>query len=123
MARVARVIEEVNPRLGGAMKDLGGVHPRGRDLPWEVEVNGKRLTSRHIVIATGARPPGTRTAGAGRGFPPHLRHPLAVTARAPCHLLVLEEAPSAASWPRAWPCLASPVTLAGARPSAAAPGR
>ncbi|WAG08588.1 FAD-dependent oxidoreductase [Aeromonas jandaei] len=60
MERVARVIKEVEPhdsieRYQGLGVDC--IDGEARLVsPWEVEVNGQRLASRHIVIATGARP-------------------------------------------------------------------
>ncbi|WP_440145402.1 FAD-dependent oxidoreductase [Aeromonas veronii] len=60
MERVAEVIKEVEPHdsieryQGLGVKCIEG---EARLVsPWEVEVNGQRLASRHIVIATGARP-------------------------------------------------------------------
>lgn len=60
MERVARVIKEVEPHDSVARyQGLGVECIQGEAQlvsPWEVEVNGQRLASRHIVIATGARP-------------------------------------------------------------------
>ncbi|MFM5581214.1 FAD-dependent oxidoreductase [Aeromonas veronii] len=60
MARVAEVIKEVEPHDSiERYQGLGVECIEGEARlvsPWEVEVNGKRLASRHIVIATGARP-------------------------------------------------------------------
>ncbi|MGY3895282.1 FAD-dependent oxidoreductase [Aeromonas enterica] len=60
MARVAQVIKEVEPH-DSAMRYQGlGVECIAGEAklvsPWELEVNGRRLASRHIVLATGARP-------------------------------------------------------------------
>ena len=60
MERVQRVIEQVEPhdsveRFTGLGVDV--IQGEARILsPYQVEVNGKRLTTRNIVIATGARP-------------------------------------------------------------------
>ncbi|MCX9106674.1 FAD-dependent oxidoreductase [Aeromonas veronii] len=60
MARVAEVIKEVEPHDSiERYQGLGVECIEGEAWlvsPWEVEVNGQRLASRHIVIATGARP-------------------------------------------------------------------
>lgn len=60
MARVTAVIREIEPHDSMARYQELGVECIAGDArlvsPWEVEVNGKRLSSRHIVIATGARP-------------------------------------------------------------------
>lgn len=60
MARVARVIREVEPHDSvERYQGLGVECIEGAARlvsPWEVDVNGRRLTTRHVVIATGARP-------------------------------------------------------------------
>ncbi|EKP0308531.1 FAD-dependent oxidoreductase [Aeromonas veronii] len=60
MERVTRVIKEVEPHDSiERYQGLGVECIEGEARlvsPWEVEVNGQRLASRHIVIATGARP-------------------------------------------------------------------
>ncbi|MFM5570124.1 FAD-dependent oxidoreductase [Aeromonas veronii] len=60
MERVAEVIKEVEPHDSIARYQGLGVECIEGEAwlvsPWEVEVNGQRLASRHIVIATGARP-------------------------------------------------------------------
>ncbi|MCS3459321.1 FAD-dependent oxidoreductase [Aeromonas sp. BIGb0445] len=60
MTRVAQVVREVEPHDSVARYEALGVEciqGEARLLsPWELEVNGQRLSSRHIVIATGARP-------------------------------------------------------------------
>lgn len=60
MERVQRVIREIEPHDSieryeslGVDCVTGSAHIRS---PWEVEVNGKTLTTQNIVIATGARP-------------------------------------------------------------------
>lgn len=60
MERVARVIKEVEPHDSiERYQGLGVECIQGEARlvsPWEVEVNGQLLASRHIVLATGARP-------------------------------------------------------------------
>ncbi|MFM4920980.1 FAD-dependent oxidoreductase [Aeromonas dhakensis] len=60
MERVTRVIKEVEPHDSiERYQGLGVECIEGEARlvsPWEVEVNGQRLASRHIVLATGARP-------------------------------------------------------------------
>ncbi|RTE65766.1 pyridine nucleotide-disulfide oxidoreductase [Amphritea opalescens] len=60
MDRVQRVIETIEPHDSIARYEslgvdcvTGSAHIRS---PWEVEVNGKTITTQNIVIATGARP-------------------------------------------------------------------
>ncbi|WP_421184552.1 FAD-dependent oxidoreductase [Aeromonas enteropelogenes] len=60
MERVAQVIREVEPHdsveryQGLGVECIEGAARLAS--PWEVDVNGRRLTTRHVVIATGARP-------------------------------------------------------------------
>ncbi|WP_421198750.1 FAD-dependent oxidoreductase [Aeromonas enteropelogenes] len=60
MERVAQVIREVEPHDSvERYQGLGVECIEGAARlvsPWEVDVNGQRLTTRHVVIATGARP-------------------------------------------------------------------
>ncbi|MFA7259825.1 MAG: FAD-dependent oxidoreductase [Aeromonas bestiarum] len=60
MERVARVVKEVEPHDSMERYQVLGVECIAGEAtlvsPWEVEVNGRRLASRHIVLATGARP-------------------------------------------------------------------
>jgi pyruvate/2-oxoglutarate dehydrogenase complex dihydrolipoamide dehydrogenase (E3) component/uncharacterized membrane protein YdjX (TVP38/TMEM64 family) len=60
MERVARVVEEVEPHDSMERYRALGVECIAGEAtlvsPWELEVNGRRLASRHIVLATGARP-------------------------------------------------------------------
>jgi len=60
MARVRRVIARIEPHDSVERYEGLGVEViRGEarlKSPWSVEVNGRTLTSRHIVIATGAAP-------------------------------------------------------------------
>lgn len=60
MARIQRVVRDIEPhdsveRYTGLGVDV--VQGKAKIVsPWEVEVNGRRLTTRSIVIAAGARP-------------------------------------------------------------------
>lgn len=60
MERVQRVVASIEPHdsvqryTGLGVECVSGM--ARMTSPWEVEVNGKRLTARNIVIATGARP-------------------------------------------------------------------
>ncbi|MEJ2763732.1 FAD-dependent oxidoreductase [Photobacterium sp. MCCC 1A19761] len=60
MARVQQVIRKVEPHDSVERYSKLGVNCIQGDArilsPWEVEVNGQRITTRNIVIATGARP-------------------------------------------------------------------
>ena len=60
MERVASVVKEVEPHDSMERYRALGVECIAGEAtlvsPWEVEVNGRRLASRHIVLATGARP-------------------------------------------------------------------
>lgn len=60
MDRVQRVIKTIEPHDSIARYESLGVDCVTGDAhirsPWEVEVNGKIITTRNIVIATGARP-------------------------------------------------------------------
>lgn len=60
MERVAEVIKKIEPHDSVERYEGLGVECIEGEArlvsPWEVEVNGQRLASRHIVIATGARP-------------------------------------------------------------------
>ena len=60
MARVRRVITAIEPHDSAERYAGLGVDVIAGDArlvsPWEVEVNGRRLSARSIVVATGARP-------------------------------------------------------------------
>lgn len=60
MARVQHVIKKIEPHDSVERYTALGVNCISGDAtvlsPWEVEVNGQRITTRNIVIATGARP-------------------------------------------------------------------
>ncbi|GAB3514696.1 dihydrolipoyl dehydrogenase [Photobacterium alginatilyticum] len=60
MARIHKVIAKIEPHDSVERYSKLGVNCIKGDArilsPWEVEVNGKRITTRNIVIATGARP-------------------------------------------------------------------
>ncbi len=60
MARIKRVITTIEPHDSVERYESLGVDCETGEAtirsPWEVEVNGKVITTRNIVIATGARP-------------------------------------------------------------------
>ncbi len=60
MAQIQAVIEEVKPHDSVERYTKLGVeciHGQAQVIsPWEVEVNGQRLSARHLIIATGASP-------------------------------------------------------------------
>lgn len=60
MARVRRVIAKIEPHDSAERYTGLGVEVIQGDArlvsPWEVEVNGRRLSARSLVVATGARP-------------------------------------------------------------------
>jgi pyruvate/2-oxoglutarate dehydrogenase complex dihydrolipoamide dehydrogenase (E3) component/uncharacterized membrane protein YdjX (TVP38/TMEM64 family) len=60
MARVRRVITKIEPHDSAERYRGLGVDVIAGDArlvsPWEVEVNGRRLSARSLVVATGARP-------------------------------------------------------------------
>ncbi|WP_305845720.1 FAD-dependent oxidoreductase [Photobacterium kishitanii] len=60
MARIQHIIQKIEPHDSIERYSKLGVNCITGDAkilsPWEVEVNGSRITTRNIVIATGARP-------------------------------------------------------------------
>jgi len=60
MARVHRVVETIAPHDSPERYESLGVEVIKGEAritgPWSVEVNGRTLTARHLVVATGARP-------------------------------------------------------------------
>ncbi|MGF1861016.1 FAD-dependent oxidoreductase [Photobacterium profundum] len=60
MSRIHNVIDKIEPHDSVERYSSLGVNCISGDAqilsPWEVEVNGQRITTRNIVIATGARP-------------------------------------------------------------------
>ncbi|MGL5567458.1 MAG: dihydrolipoyl dehydrogenase family protein, partial [Plesiomonas sp.] len=78
--------------------------------PWEVEVNGQRLASRHIVIATGARPLEPKLPGLDQV--PYLTSDSLWQLRTPPHrLLVLGGGPIGCELAQSFALLGIPVTL------------
>ncbi|OOE81932.1 dihydrolipoyl dehydrogenase [Salinivibrio sp. ML198] len=115
MARVKQVITHIEPhdsverytKLG-----VGCVQGEAHIIsPWEVEVNGERLTTRNIVIATGARPMLPPIPGLAE-----VTHYTSDTIwslnELPPRLLVLGGGPIGAELAQSFACLGSQVTLA-----------
>lgn len=114
MARVARVIKEVEPhdsieRYQGLGVDC--IEGEARLVsPWEVEVNGQRLASRHIVLATGARPLVPELPGLDQ-VPWLTSDTLWQLRTAPRQLLVLGGGPIGCELAQSFALLGVPVTL------------
>ena len=115
MARVKQVITQIEPHDSVERYTKLGVECIQGEAhivsPWEVEVNGERLTTRNIVIATGARPllppiPGLT----------EVTHYTSDTiwslTELPPRLLVLGGGPIGAELAQSFSCLGSQVTLA-----------
>ncbi|MCS3832059.1 pyruvate/2-oxoglutarate dehydrogenase complex dihydrolipoamide dehydrogenase (E3) component/uncharacterized membrane protein YdjX (TVP38/TMEM64 family) [Aeromonas veronii] len=114
MARVAEVIKEVEPHDSiERYQGLGVECIEGEARlvsPWEVEVNGKRLASRHIVIATGARPLVPKLPGLDQV--PYLTSDSLWQLRTPPRrLLVLGGGPIGCELAQSFALLGIPVTL------------
>lgn len=114
MERVAEVIKEVEPhdsieRYQGL--GVGCIEGEARLVsPWEVEVNGQRLASRHIVIATGARPLVPKLPGLDQV--PYLTSDSLWQLRTPPRrLLVLGGGPIGCELAQSFALLGIPVTL------------
>ncbi|MEH8221409.1 FAD-dependent oxidoreductase [Aeromonas veronii] len=114
MERVAEVINEVEPhdsieRYQGLGVDC--IEGEARLIsPWEVEVNGQRLASRHIVIATGARPLVPKLLGLDQV--PYLTSDSLWQLRTPPRrLLVLGGGPIGCELAQSFALLGIPVTL------------
>ncbi|WP_421346470.1 FAD-dependent oxidoreductase [Aeromonas veronii] len=114
MERVAEVIKEVEPhdsieRYQGLGVEC--IEGEARLLsPWEVEVNGQRLASRHIVIATGARPLVPKLPGLDQV--PYLTSDSLWQLRTPPRrLLVLGGGPIGCELAQSFALLGIPVTL------------
>ncbi|MFQ1852068.1 FAD-dependent oxidoreductase [Aeromonas veronii] len=114
MERVAEVINEVEPhdsieRYQGLGVDC--IEGEARLVsPWEVEVNGQRLASRHIVIATGARPLVPKLLGLDQV--PYLTSDSLWQLRTPPRrLLVLGGGPIGCELAQSFALLGIPVTL------------
>ncbi|HDO1355984.1 TPA: FAD-dependent oxidoreductase [Aeromonas veronii] len=114
MERVARVIKEVAPHDSiERYQGLGVECIEGEARlvsPWEVEVNGQRLASRHIVIATGARPLVPKLPGLDQV--PYLTSDSLWQLRTPPRrLLVLGGGPIGCELAQSFALLGIPVTL------------
>lgn len=114
MARVAKVIREVEPHDSvERYQGLGVECIQGRARlvsPWELEVDGRRLSSRHIVIATGARPLVPRLPGLEQ-VPYLTSDSLWQLREPPRHLLVLGGGPIGCELAQSLALLGIPVTL------------
>lgn len=114
MERVAEVIKEVEPHDSiERYQGLGVECIEGEARlvsPWEVEVNGQRLASRHIVIATGARPLVPKLPGLDQV--PYLTSDSLWQLRTPPRrLLVLGGGPIGCEQAQSFALLGIPVTL------------
>ncbi|ELM3616297.1 FAD-dependent oxidoreductase [Aeromonas sobria] len=114
MARVAEVIKEVEPHDSVERYEGLGVECIEGEArlvsPWEVEVNGQRLASRHIVIATGARPLVPKLPGLDQV--PYLTSDSLWQLRTPPRrLLVLGGGPIGCELAQSFALLGIPVTL------------
>ncbi|MCR3901735.1 FAD-dependent oxidoreductase [Aeromonas hydrophila] len=114
MERVARVIKEVEPHDSiERYQGLGVECIEGEAKlvsPWEVEVNGQRLASRHIVLATGARPLVPTLPGLEQ-VPWLTSDTLWQLRSAPRQLLVLGGGPIGCELAQSFALLGVPVTL------------
>ncbi|MGU5546733.1 FAD-dependent oxidoreductase [Aeromonas veronii] len=114
MERVTQVIKEVEPHDSiERYQGLGVECIEGEARlvsPWEVEVNGQRLASRHIVIATGARPLVPKLPGLDQV--PYLTSDSLWQLRTPPRrLLVLGGGPIGCELAQSFALLGIPVTL------------
>ncbi|MFB2887090.1 FAD-dependent oxidoreductase [Aeromonas veronii] len=114
MERVAEVIKEVEPHDSIERYQRLGVECIEGEArlvsPWEVEVNGQRLASRHIVIATGARPLVPKLPGLDQV--PYLTSDSLWQLRTPPRrLLVLGGGPIGCELAQSFALLGIPVTL------------
>lgn len=114
MERVARVIKEVEPHDSIERYEGLGVECIDGEArlvsPWEVEVNGQRLASRHIVLATGARPLVPTLPGLEQ-VPWLTSDTLWQLRTAPRQLLVLGGGPIGCELAQSFALLGIPVTL------------
>lgn len=114
MARVATVIKEVEPHDSvERYQGLGVECIQGRARlvsPWELEVDGRRLSSRHIVLATGARPLVPKLPGLEQ-VPYLTSDSLWQLREPPRHLLVLGGGPIGCELAQSLALLGIPVTL------------
>ncbi|OOE83673.1 dihydrolipoyl dehydrogenase [Salinivibrio sp. PR6] len=115
MIRVKQVITHIEPHDSVERYTKLGVECVQGEAhivsPWEVEVNGERLTTRNIVIATGARPMLPPIPGLAE-----VTHYTSDTIwslnELPPRLLVLGGGPIGAELAQSFACLGSQVTLA-----------
>ncbi|WP_421201022.1 FAD-dependent oxidoreductase [Aeromonas enteropelogenes] len=114
MERVAQVIREVEPHDSvERYQGLGVECIEGAARlvsPWEVDVNGRRLTTRHVVIATGARPLVPDLPGLG-DIPYLTSDTLWQLRTPPRRLLVLGGGPIGCELAQSFALLGIPVTL------------
>lgn len=114
MARIAEVIEQVEPHDSVERYQRLGVEciqGQARLVsPWELEVNGRRLSSRHIVLATGARPRVPDLPGLGE-VPYLTSDNLWQLREPPRHLLVLGGGPIGCELAQSLALLGISVTL------------
>ncbi|WP_043131551.1 FAD-dependent oxidoreductase [Aeromonas media] len=114
MARVAEVVKEVEPHDSvERYQGLGVECIQGRARlvsPWELEVDGRRLSSRHIVIATGARPLVPKLPGLEQ-VPYLTSDSLWQLREPPRHLLVLGGGPIGCELAQSLALLGIPITL------------
>ncbi|OOE47093.1 dihydrolipoyl dehydrogenase [Salinivibrio kushneri] len=115
MARVKQVITHIEPHDSVERYTKLGVECVQGEAhivsPWEVEVNGERLTTRNIMVATGARPMLPPIPGLAE-----VTHYTSDTIwslnELPPRLLVLGGGPIGAELAQSFACLGSQVTLA-----------
>ena len=125
MERVAAVIREIEPhdspeRFRGLGVDV--ILGSGRFVgPAAFEVDGRRLTARHFVIATGSRPALPPIAGLAEA--PYLTNETVFDLREPVpHLCVIGAGPIGAEMAQAFRRLGSDVTVVDMAPQLAAAG-
>ncbi|MCH7370575.1 MULTISPECIES: FAD-dependent oxidoreductase [Aeromonas] len=114
MTRIAEVIKTVEPHDSvERYQGLGVECIQGAARlvsPWEVEINGRRLSGRHIVIATGARPRVPDLPGLGE-VPYLTSDSLWQLREPPRHLLVLGGGPMGCELAQSLALLGIPVSL------------
>jgi pyruvate/2-oxoglutarate dehydrogenase complex dihydrolipoamide dehydrogenase (E3) component/uncharacterized membrane protein YdjX (TVP38/TMEM64 family) len=114
MERIQRVVATIEPHDSVARYTRLGVEVIEGDAritsPWTVEVNGQRLTTRSIVIATGARPTMPDIPGIGQ-VAPLTSDTVWALREQPKRLLVLGGGPIGCELAQAFQRLGSAVTL------------
>ncbi|OOE87578.1 dihydrolipoyl dehydrogenase [Salinivibrio sharmensis] len=115
MARVKQVITQIEPHDSVERYTKLGVECVQGEAqivsPWEVEVNGERLTTRNIVIATGARPMLPPIPGLAE-VTHYTSDTIWSLSELPPRLLVLGGGPIGAELAQSFACLGSQVILA-----------